>query len=648
MTHASDQSRLPDWLVLNRNFVLLWFGYGVSAVGDHLSEMALLRELGGFARQDVTRVQALLTFGFFLPFVVLGPLAGWWADRFSRKWTMIAADVLRAIVVLNLSLLVPFLAVRGFGVASAVLPVALVGALAASFSPCRQAMLPTLIRDDQLVRANAMISALGTIGTILSAYVGGKLVDLADEGLFDLHWNYRLNAVTFLLSAIAVFFIAMRLARPTPHVELTGVWTPVIDGFRYVLGHRRVLQLIALGTAFWAAAGVVISVVPALVRDVFGGDYADAGLYRGLIGIGLATGAAVMTIFGPAIPLPMRVMSGLLGGVFWVLLLSTAYLWKMTGLVTLTKIFSGLCLFGVGSAGAALLVSIMAAIQRFVPDSRRGRVFGVSDMATMAAMVAATAALGLPNVPMLDRYVPYIVLFAGLGLVVVFALACRVYFRSEVRSPVVNLILWTTEFVAKFLWGMRRIGPCTVPRRGPVILAVNHTAGIDPMVLLVTCPHRLISYLVAKEFYYASRIARWFMDLVHCIPIDRTTPEKSALAAALRLLHHGGCLGVFPQGYIGRTGAPPLPPQQGVGLLALRSGATVIPCHIGGVRHSDSVAATYLMRHQVRVRYGRPVDLSAWRGREKDRDAAREVSELVMRKINELGRTTDNPNPERQ
>src|SRR5262245_34306293 len=102
-TAPRPQARLPDWLVQNRNFVLLWAAYGVAAIGDHLSEQALLKVSGGLHRPDVTRVQALMTFGFFLPFVFLGPFAGWWSDRFSRKTTMVVADLLRAGIVFNMA-----------------------------------------------------------------------------------------------------------------------------------------------------------------------------------------------------------------------------------------------------------------------------------------------------------------------------------------------------------------------------------------------------------------------------------------------------------------------------------------------------------------------------------------------------------------
>jgi 1-acyl-sn-glycerol-3-phosphate acyltransferase len=628
---ASPDSRLhlPNLLIRNPNFVLIWAAYGISAVGDHLSEMALLKERGGFDRTDITRVQALLTFGFFLPYVLIGPFAGWWADRFSRKWTMIGADLLRAGVMISLAVTVPFLVARGFGDYSIVCPLLFTGAFAAFFSPARKAMLPTLVRDDQLVRANAMISAMGTIGAIFSAWLGGELVDLAVAGHFGLVWNYRLDALTFCISAVLLVFLSMRAARAVPRAPLTGVWTPIVEGFRYVRHHRRILQMILLGTVFWAAGGILVSVVPAIVKEVFGGTFSDAGMYRGLIAAGLAVGATLMTIFGPSVPTSLAVLVGLLGGGVWVLALDAAFIFK------LGRFFSGLCLLMIGTHGAALLISINVIIQRFVPDSRRGRVFGVADMATTGAMVAATGLLGLPHIPNLDLYIPFLLAIVGLGLLASMSLAWREYRRHETTTPVASLLWKIGRFYAHFWCRARRDGICTIPREGPVILAANHTSGIDPIIIQTTTLHRLISFVVAKE-YYGRPIAGWFMRLVGCVPIDRASPGKAFLSSCLKKLKTGGCLGIFPQGTFVSPDQEQPEAKYGVGVLALRTGATVIPCHISGTSYRASPFAAYFTRHTVRIKYGRPIDLTSFRGREKDRAAAQEVSDLIMARITEL------------
>ncbi|MEW6252187.1 MAG: MFS transporter [Planctomycetota bacterium] len=647
---VQTERRLPDLLIRNRNFVLLWAAYGVSAFGDHLSEMALLQEAGGLLRDDVTRVQALMTFCFFLPFVVVGPLAGWWADRFSRKTTMIAADVIRAAIMLS----IPFMlgvfrraaaadltaspADRTPLVAVA-LPLLMAGAFAAFFSPARQALVPTLIRDDQLVRANAMISGLGTIGAILSAVVGGWLVDLSGRSAgFSLEWNYRLDALTFLFSAVLLSGIAMSRSRALAHELPAGVWTPLRQGFRYVWQHRRVLQIILLGTVFWAAAGVIISVVPAIVRDVFGGNFTQAGLYRGFIAAGLATGAVTLTIVGRTAPIPLIVLAAVLGSGFWVGLLDVVYALR------LGPVWTGICLFMTGVHGAGILVTVSVIIQRFVPDSHRGRVFGISDVANMLATVAATGLLGLPHIEHLDRYIPWLLGIVAAGMLVSGWLAWREYRRGDPHPATVWLLWRVLRFYAAFWLRARRVGVCTVPRAGPVIIAANHSAGIDPLTILATSPHRLPSFLVARE--YCRGVTGWFIRLGGCIAVNRSRPGKDTLDAALHLLERGGCLGVFPQGRF----EPPderVEARPGIGLLALRSAAVVIPCHISGASYTETAFGSFVRRQRVRVRYGSPVDLRDLRrpGRERDRGAQQLASARIMAAIRALSPEPQEPAP---
>ncbi len=629
-TPSQSELRLPNLLIRNPNFALLWGAYGVSALGDHLSEMALFQRAGGFARPDSTRVQALMTFCFFLPFAVLGPLAGWWADRYSRKWTMIAADLIRCVLMGSLPFTLPWLFGLRLGDFAVGLPLGVAGVFAAFFSPARQAMVPTLIRDDQLVRANAMISALGTIAAILSGVIGGYLVDLSKRGLIHPDWNYRLDALSFVLSAVLLSLLAMSRSRVVPHEIAAGVWTPLRQGFAYVRRHRRVLQIILLGTVFWAAAGILISVIPAIVRDIFGGTYSEAGMYRGLIAAGLATGAALLTLVGPALPTPLSVLIALVGGGLSVWALDAALLFK------LGRMFSGVCLFMVGVFGAGILVNVMVIIQHFVPDARRGRVFGVADMSTMAAVVIATGLLGLPDIQHLDYYIPWLLGVTGTGLLVSLALAWREYRRGNPFSATVWLVWQIIRVYAGFWCRVRRSGPCRVPRTGPVIVAANHTSGVDPLVILGTCTHRVVSFIVARQ-YYEAPVAGWFMRLAECIPVDRANPGRSFLANSLRHLKEGGCIGIFPQGTYVSPEEPEPEAKSGVGTLALRTGATVIPCHIGGTRYAYSPFGSLFRRHRVCVRYGPPVDLSAFRGHERDKDAPAQATDAIMAAIRALG-----------
>jgi 1-acyl-sn-glycerol-3-phosphate acyltransferase len=146
----------------------------------------------------------------------------------------------------------------------------------------------------------------------------------------------------------------------------------------------------------------------------------------------------------------------------------------------------------------------------------------------------------------------------------------------------------------------------------------------------------VVSFIV-EEKYYHRPVAGWFMRLARCVPVNRENPGKSFLASTLRLLKEDGCLGIFPQGTYVEPETEQPEAKSGVGILALRTGATVIPCHIGGTRYVYNPFLSLFHRHRVRIRYGPPIDLSAFRGRERDKDAPRQVTDLIMQSIRALG-----------
>ena len=78
MTSSNPAEPDHGWsLIGNRNFLLLWCAYGVSAIGDHLSEMALLKTQDALSPDvDITPLNARMAFVFFVPFFLLGSSAG--------------------------------------------------------------------------------------------------------------------------------------------------------------------------------------------------------------------------------------------------------------------------------------------------------------------------------------------------------------------------------------------------------------------------------------------------------------------------------------------------------------------------------------------------------------------------------------------
>jgi len=139
---------------------------------------------------------------------------------------------------------------------------------------------------------------------------------------------------------------------------------------------------------------------------------------------------------------------------------------------------------------------------------------------------------------------------------------------------------------------------------GPLILAANHRSFIDPGVLGAIADRPIIYMMHAK--YYDLKPINWFFRMSRCIVVDEVADTRAALRASEEVLRTGQVLGVFPEGHISKDGRLQ-PPQPGIGWLARRTGAPVIPVHIGGTREVLPRGSKRLRVHAVTARMGPPL-----------------------------------------
>jgi 1-acyl-sn-glycerol-3-phosphate acyltransferase len=122
-----------------------------------------------------------------------------------------------------------------------------------------------------------------------------------------------------------------------------------------------------------------------------------------------------------------------------------------------------------------------------------------------------------------------------------------------------------------------------IPRSGPVILASNHASNLDPVVLgswLVPAVGRRIHWLGKKELFDWP-IVGWLAANGGVHPVDRGAADVDAFRLAKRILDEGHILMVFPEGTRSADGALG-EARDGVALLALRTGAQIVPIGISG------------------------------------------------------------------
>jgi 1-acyl-sn-glycerol-3-phosphate acyltransferase len=192
---------------------------------------------------------------------------------------------------------------------------------------------------------------------------------------------------------------------------------------------------------------------------------------------------------------------------------------------------------------------------------------------------------------------------------------------AQVLRPICTLY-------AKLFHRLRFVAPAgnLVPAQGPAIVVANHRSGVDPLLIgLVT--RRRIRFLMARE-YYATPGLQWGFRALGCIPVNRDGNDLGATKAALKALRDGEVIGIFPQGGIREAGGS-MEGKAGVALLALRTGAPVVPFHIDGSPNLDSVFLSLFTPSRTTVTCGLPLKV----GDAVDRKPARGELEKVTMSI---------------
>jgi len=200
-----------------------------------------------------------------------------------------------------------------------------------------------------------------------------------------------------------------------------------------------------------------------------------------------------------------------------------------------------------------------------------------------------------------------------------------------------HLFYWTIKTIA---WPVTRLwvrlgitGGGYVPRRGPCIIVANHTSYADAVVLGSACPRRL-RFMISGPIYRLLRL-RWFYYMMGSIPVSAEAPDPGALKTALRTLHAGGAVGIFPEGQRMADGVPGAG-KAGVAVLAARTGAPVVPAAIVGAHRVMPVGAIFPRPRRIRVVFGRPMVFPEPAGRRASRERIDAFAEAVMAEIRRL------------
>lgn len=282
MTLSLDRVRhLPLLQPLrHRDFRLVWMGETASVLGDHFHYVAL-------AWLTLQLTQSGLALGTVLmaaaiPRAALMLVGGVATDRFTSRDVMLAANVARGVLMSVVAALVLtgrielwhlYVMAVGFGVAGAF------------FYPAMSSIAPSLVTEDRLPAANALIEGTRNLGTLLGPAMAGVVVAVLGTGP-----AFAVDAASFGLASLALLGVSRR-GRPPRDGAGGGILSAVAAGVRYAWGDPAIRTLVLMIAATNFAFGGCISVGLAWLADMrFAGGPAALGLMLASFGGGAVTG----------------------------------------------------------------------------------------------------------------------------------------------------------------------------------------------------------------------------------------------------------------------------------------------------------------------------------------------------------------------
>jgi 1-acyl-sn-glycerol-3-phosphate acyltransferase len=174
----------------------------------------------------------------------------------------------------------------------------------------------------------------------------------------------------------------------------------------------------------------------------------------------------------------------------------------------------------------------------------------------------------------------------------------------------------------------------SVPAAGPAIIVANHRSGVDPVMVSIATRRR-VRFLMAREYYEVWGI-RWVFRTLGCIPVNRDGRDLGATKTALTALRSGHVIGIFPQGGI-READSSLEGKAGAALLALRTGAPVVPVRIEGSPNLPSVFRALVTPSQTTLTFGQPLLYKREKRHKGSREELQEVNAAILDAIGSLG-----------
>ena len=379
----------------NRNFMLLFCGKVISQLGDQVYGFALSWYILDLTRSSLQMAVFLVI--DTLVVALISPLGGLLADRLNRKGMLVWMDTARGLIVLAAAWLLSQLLLQIWMLyVSAIL----LGFCGAIFAPAAGAIVPNIVRDNQLGEATSVNQFSTTFCTMVGMLVSGLLYSLI--GAFTI---FVLNAVSYFVSGLLEAAVEVPLSTPAasarralPRVRLDRAFAELAEGYRCVKGNAVVWDLLLMNALFHVVALPVPMVyLPYFFNVILKATPFQLALPQAAIWVGMMAGSLAVTLSLRRCRLKNLILWGLLllglctlAGVPWFVPEVRSHF--TNGQISLCWTFTSLIC---GMVVNFFTIPMYVIFQKHTSDSYRGRFWGLENSIRTFAMGSGFLIAGL-------------------------------------------------------------------------------------------------------------------------------------------------------------------------------------------------------------------------------------------------------------
>ncbi len=557
MTNANNQTGYAALLRDRSVQGFLWTQF-LGAFNDNVYKMIVSVGAVELAANQVLggRYLALAGAIFVIPFLLFSGWAGQIADRFSKTRVLQVTKAFEIVV-----MLCGLLALEARSVDMLLLVLFLLAMQANLFSPAKYGILPEMLGEAQLSRANGLLE--------FSTFAAIVLGTSAGSFLFAAWHDQPLRMGGMLLGIAIVGAVTSLLLRTVPASGAREPfhWNPLREvwaGTQRIRRARPQWLAVAGISYFWFIGALFQLTVVLLGKETLHLPEMRTGLLITALAVGIGLGSlAAGKLSGNHIEVGLVPCGAVALGVCS-LLLAGAHSFAA----------AAIWLAATGFSGGLFIVPLNAFLQENAASHEKGRIQAANNFWNAIGMVLASGVLYLLH-DVLHRSPSWII--AAVGMM---SLGATAYIAWAVPASSARFLIWAAS---RLFFRVRVVGAGHIPANGGALLVSNHVSYADAILIGSLTP-RLIRFLMWEPIY-RNRWLHPVCRLFHAIPLPTHSPKESlrALRAAQAGLAAGQLVCIFPEGELAHT--PRVQKfQRGVELIARRlPDVPVLPAYLDGL-----------------------------------------------------------------